>query len=405
METLSAFLICILAITIATAYFRIPPFPVLFSAAIGFGLLAGLPLETVINAASAGAGRIFAILGVAVWGGSIIAFSLVKGGGIEKIQADLAAISRRPAMHSGLAGWLLAVPFMCAITPFLVLAPLMKGRSADPKRTGVLLSLVACGSVLSFVLIAPAPVMTTLMQVFSTDPGLNRITIPLSLILLLLMILLFGRSIRIDEPQEREEGGLGRAAAWAPLIVPIGIIVTGFMIPGVGADVILPVALLAGAAVAVLLIAKSLRREAVGEGTKHAGVIIFDLCGAGALGGVIAASSFPTDVADLLGVMIPLAIIPFILACFIQTAQGSRLVTAVITADIIAGTAIPHLIPASALFLMIAAGTMVISYASDPFFWLVNRTACQSVAETVKTFTIPLAVAGCVVFGVAVMLI
>ncbi len=113
-------------------------------------------------------------------------------------------------------------------------------------------------------------------------------------------------------------------------------------------------------------------------------MIIFDLCGAGALGGVIAASSFPTDVADLLGVMIPLAVIPFILACFIQTAQGSRLVTAVITADIIAGTAIPHLIPASALFLMIAAGTMVISYASDPFFWLMKRTACQSVRRDSK---------------------
>ncbi len=196
-------------------------------------------------------------------GGSIIAFSLVKGGGIERIQADLATISRRPAMHAGLAGWLLAVSFMCAITPFLVLAPLMKGRSADPKSTGVLLSLVACGSVLSFVLIAPAPVMTTLMQVFSTDPGLNRITIPLSLILLLLMILLLGRGIRLEETQEREDGGFGRTGAWAPLIVPIGIIVTGFMIPGVGADVILPVALLAGAAVAVLLIARSLRREAV----------------------------------------------------------------------------------------------------------------------------------------------
>jgi len=403
-ETLSAFLICILVITIATAYFRIPPFPVLFGTAIGFGLLAGIPLETVINAASAGAGRIFTILGVAVWGGSVIALSLVKGGGIQRIQADLARISGRPAVHAGLAGWLLAVPFMCAITPFLVLAPLMKGSTADPKRAGILLSLIACGSVFSFVLIAPAPVMVTLIDVFSTDPGLNPLTIPLSLILLLLMILLTGRGIRYDMPQE-EGGGSGRAAAWAPLIVPVAIIVIGFLLPGVGAKTILPVALLAGAAVAVFCIARTLRKEAVSEGTKHAGIIIFDLCGAGALGGVIAVSSFPTDVADLLGMMVPLAVIPFILACFIQTAQGSRLVTAVITADIIAGTTIPDLIPASALFLMIAAGTMVISYASDPFFWLVNRTASQSVAETVKTFTLPLAAAGCVVFGVALLLI
>ncbi len=405
METLSAFLICILAVTVATAYFKIPPFPVLFGAAIIYGILAGLPLETVINTASAGAGRIFVILGVAVWGGSIIAFSLVKGGGIERIRSDLAMISRRPAVHAGLAGWLLAVPFMCAITPFLVLAPLMKSRGADPKRAGVLLSLVACGSVLSFVLIAPAPVMATLIEVFSIDPELNLLTIPLSLILLLLMIVLLGRSIHADTPQEGGEEGSGRGAAWAPLILPVAIIVIGFLLPGAGAKTILPVALLAGAAVAVFFIARTLRKEAVSEGTKHAGIIIFDLCGAGALGGVIAASSFPSDAAALLGMVIPLAAVPFILACFIQTAQGSRVVTAVITADIIAGTTIPDLIPASALFLMIAAGTMVISYASDPFFWLVNRTAGQSVLETVKTFTIPLAAAGGVVFLVAVLLI
>lgn len=405
METLSAFLICILAVTIATAYFRIPPFPVLFGAAIGFGLLDGIPFEIVIDAARAGAGRIFAILGVAVWGGSIIAFSLARGGGIQRILADLHTISSRPTVYAGLAGWLLAVPFMCAITPFLLLAPLVKGITADPKKAGVLLSLAAAGSVLSFVLIAPAPVMATLMQAFSTDPGLNHITIPLSLILLLLMIVLIGPGIQMDGQQEIQEEQSRRFSAWAPLIVPIGIIIIGFLLPGARAETILPVALLAGAVVAVLFIAGPPRREAMSKGTKHAGVIIFDLCGAGALGGVIAASSFPTDAAAFLETLIPLAVIPFILACFIQTAQGSRLVTAVITADIVAGTAIPDLIHSSALFLMIAAGTMVISYTSDPFFWLVNRTAQQSVMETVKTFTLPLAAAGCVVFLVAVLLI
>ncbi|MCQ1539580.1 GntP family permease [Methanocalculus taiwanensis] len=405
METLSAFLICILAITIATAHFRFPPFPVLFGAAIGYGILAGIPFEIIIDAASLGAGRIFTILGVAVWGGSIIAFSLARGGGIQRILADLHSISSRPAVYAGLAGWLLAVPFMCAITPFLLLAPLLKGITADPEKAGILLSLAAAGSVLSFVLVAPAPVMATLIQVFSTDPGLNHITIPLSLILLLLMIILSGRGIRMEKEKDERGDQTRRSAAWAPIIVPIAIIGIGLLLPGMGAETILPVALLSGAIIAVLLIAGPLRREAMSKGTKHAGIIIFDLCGAGALGGVIAASSFSTDAASLLGTVIPLAVIPFILACFIQTAQGSRLVTAVITADIIAGTAIPDLIPSSALFLMIAAGTMVISYASDPFFWLVNRTTHQSVSETVKTFTLPLATAGCVVFGIAILLI
>jgi len=403
-ETLSAFLICLLAITIATAYYRIPPFPVLFGSAIVFGLLAGLPYDTIIASASAGAGRIFSILGVAVFGGSIIATSLDSGKGIARILSDLRTVSSRPGLHAGLSGWILAVPFMCAITPFLVLAPLIPGFSADPKAAGRLFSLIAVGSVLSFVLIAPAPVMAALMQILSIEPSLNQITLPLSLILLVAIIAVLGRGIRMDV--RGDEGGISsRFAAWTPVCLPAIIITAGFLLPGIDAIEIMPVALLTGAGVSVWLIAPSLRRDAVSRGTKHAGVIIFDLCGAGAFGGVIAASTFPADAAGLLETIVPLAAIPFILAALIQTAQGSRVVTAIIAAEIIAETAIPDILPAAPLILMIAAGTMVISYVSDPFFWLVNRTAGQSVIETVKTFTLPLAAAGCVVAFVSVLLI
>jgi GntP family gluconate:H+ symporter len=403
-ETLLAFFICIALITIATAYYKFPPFPVLFGAAILFGSLSGLNPGIVTGAATAGAGRIFAILGVAVWGGSIIAATLSSGGGIGRILSDMSRISSKTAVQAGFSGWLLAVPFMCAITPFLVIAPIIRGIAADPKAAGRLFSLVAAGSVLSFVLIAPAPVMATLMQTFSGDPGLNRITLPLSLILLIGIIAVLSRGIRMKELIPREDIA-GRGAAWAPLVVPILLIVIGFLVPGIGLVGSLPVALISGAAVAVWLTKPTLRKETVRSGTKHAGVIIFDLCGAGAFGGVIAASTFPTDAAGLLGAAVPLAIIPFILAALIQTAQGSRVVTAVITADIIAATAIPDLIPATPLILMIAAGTMVISYASDPFFWLLNRSAGQTVTETGMTFTLPLAVAGFAVFGVALLLI
>lgn len=404
METLSAFLICLLAITLATAYFRIPPFPALFGSALLFGWLAGLPSDIIVDAAGAGAGRIFAILGVAVFGGSVIAASLSAGNSIPRILADINALSRRPALHAGLSGWLLAVPFMCAITPFLVLAPLFKSYTDNSVAVGRLFSLVAAGSVLSFVLIAPAPVMAALMQTFGAEPALNLITIPLSLLLLAGIIALLSPATRMDT-DNTEVLMSSRWAAWAPIAIPVLIITAGFLIPGIGLLGTLPVALLAGALVAVLGIPATARRKTVTEGTKHAGVIIFDLCGAGAFGAVIAASTFPADVSGILLSAVPVVCIPFILAALIQTAQGSRVVTAVIAADIIAETAIPDLIPAAPLLLMIAGGTMVISYVSDPFFWLVNRTSGGSIRETVLTFTLPLAAAGCLVFGVALLLI
>ncbi|MBR1369047.1 hypothetical protein RJ53_05840 [Methanocalculus chunghsingensis] len=405
MDALPAFFICIIAITVATAYFRLPPFPVLFSAALLFGGLSGLDPGMVIHSASTGAGRVFAILGVAVWGGSIIAASLASGNGISRLLADLRTISGRPGLQAGLAGWLLAVPFMCAITPFLVLAPLFQRSSSDPVISARLLSIIAIGSVFSFVLIAPAPVMATLLQTLTpgVDPVINRITLPLSFLLLTAIILVLQRGISADPPDTGTPGK--RIPAWAPIATPVIIILAGFLIPGIGILGSLPIAFIAGAGVALLLMAPDLRKKAVNDGTKHAGVIIFDLCGAGAFGGVIAASSLPGDAIALLGMALPLVILPFFLAAIIQTAQGSRVVTAVITADLLSATTLPEFIPALPLLLMIAAGTMVISFASDPFFWLINRTTNDSVRGTFITFTLPLAGAGLATFLLALLLL
>jgi len=404
-DALPAFLICIIAITIATAYFRLPPFPILFSAALLFGGLTGLDPEIVIQSASSGAGRVFAILGIAVWGGSIIAASLISGGGIDRLLADLRAVSGRPGLQAGLAGWLLAVPFMCAITPFLILAPLFQRMSSNPRMNARLLSIVAIGSIFSFVLIAPAPVMATLLSTLTPgyDPGINWITIPLSLLLLAVIILILWRGVSAYHPEIGMPGK--RSLAWAPVATPIIIILGGLLIPCIGIIGSLPIAFIAGAGVAVLLIAPDIRRETVSNGTKHAGVIIFDLCGAGAFGGVIAVSTLPADATALLGPVLPLVILPFLLAAIIQTAQGSRVVTAVITADLLSVTTIPDIVPAVPLLLMIAAGTMVISFASDPFFWLINRTTNDSVRGTFITFTLPLAGAGFATFLLALLLL
>jgi GntP family gluconate:H+ symporter len=46
------------------------------------------------------------------------------------------------------------------------------------------------------------------------------------------------------------------------------------------------------------------------------------------------------------------------------------------------------------LILMISAGTMVFSYVTDPFFWLIQRTTGDDVKTVVSNYTIPLAILG-----------
>ena len=99
-----------------------------------------------------------------------------------------------------------------------------------------------------------------------------------------------------------------------------------------------------------------MRNRAFANGAKHAGVIIFDLCGAGALGAVLAAGALGTEALSLLTVAVPALAIPFLLAALIQTAQGSRVVTAVITGQIITGTTLASSIQPIPLILLMSGG-------------------------------------------------
>jgi GntP family gluconate:H+ symporter len=137
------------------------------------------------------------------------------------------------------------------------------------------------------------------------------------------------------------------------------------------------------------------------SGAKHAGVIIFDLCGAGALGAVIGSSNLGTQAYSVLTLALPALVVPFLLAALIQTAQGSRVVTAVITGEIIAGTTIAASIHPVPLILLISGGACLFSYVTDPYFWLIQRATGDDVPTVVKNYTIPLAAIGITLFVVA----
>jgi GntP family gluconate:H+ symporter len=116
---------------------------------------------------------------------------------------------------------------------------------------------------------------------------------------------------------------------------------------------------------------------------------------------VIGASSLGTQAYNLLTLALPAIFVPFLLAALIQTAQGSRVVTAVITGEIIAGTGIAASIHPIPLILLISGGACIVSYLTDPYFWLVQRATGDDVPTVVKNYTIPLAAFGVVLFVVA----
>ncbi len=96
--------------------------------------------------------------------------------------------------------------------------------------------------------------------------------------------------------------------------------------------------------------------------------------------------------------------VPFLLAALIETAQGSRVVTAVITAEVLAGSAVVNAIHPVPLILLISAGSCIVSYVTDPYFWLVQRTTGDDVRTVVRNYTVPVALVGVFLFICAVLL-
>jgi len=69
--------------------------------------------------------------------------------------------------------------------------------------------------------------------------------------------------------------------------------------------------MLIGAVTALLLAPQPARLQGLSQGAKHAGMIIFDICGAGALGFVIVQSGFAQEVLGQLTLLIPVILVPF----------------------------------------------------------------------------------------------
>jgi GntP family gluconate:H+ symporter len=119
---------------------------------------------------------------------------------------------------------------------------------------------------------------------------------------------------------------------------------------------------------------------------------------------VILASGFAEAALDGVGAVIPVLFVPFVIAALIQTAQGSRVVTAVVTGGILAGSQVAAAFEPIPLILMIVAGTFVVSYVTDPYFWIVQKATDEGVGRVIRNYTLPLAACGFVILAVATAL-
>ena len=402
MDPLLAFLLVILLISLLTVKIGLSPFLSLVVSALAYGVLTGMGPE-LIGHVTAGPARIFSALAIIVFSGSVIAEHLRQSRAVDRIVADLLGLvgRKKGMLASGLSGYLVTLPTMCSMTSYLILDPVVGGMGKKAEKSGRRFQFAAAVfSVISFNLVYPSPVMITLTESLEVPPvEALKFGLSLSLLLFIPAFVYLGRLPIVEKDVPVETGPLPpRLLSWAPLTLPLALILAGLLFPAAWLVGSPNVALLIGALLSAAL-ARNEAGEMIKKATKRAGIIIFDLCGAGAFGYVIAQGGLGPELDASFGPMVPTVLLPFLVASLIQLAQGSRVVTVVIAAEIMKGYPLE---PVTLLFL-ISAGAFVLSSVSDPYFWLVKETTDSDLRDTLIGYTLPLSLCGLLVFAATVL--
>ena len=407
-------------IVVSTTKFKLHPFLALIFAAIGFGLLSGMPFAEIVSSVNSGFGDIVGHIGLVIVIGCIIGTFLEESGGAYVMAQGIVRLAGKK--HVPLAmlivGSFISIP-VYADSGFVILSPLNK---AITKKSGISLACTAIalslGLTITHCLVPPTPGPVAATAILGADLGL--------VILIGLIVSMFVAAesyffvtryasrtyidpdpdgeITVEEDDAKDKPSALRS--FLPVVVPLVLIVFKSIsdFPGApfGEGVAASVLRFIGEPVIALIIGmilsfflpKKFDRELlsttgwVGKALTSAAVIIMITAAGGSFGMILRNSG----IADILGESLAGANVgiwlPFIIAAALKSAQGSSTVAIVTTASLIAPMmeALGFVSPVGkALAVMsLCSGAMVMSHVNDSFFWVVTQLSGMNVKTGCK---------------------
>lgn len=407
-------------IVVSTTKFKLHPFLALIFAAIGFGLLSGMPFAEIVSSVNSGFGDIVGHIGLVIVIGCIIGTFLEESGGAYVMAQGIVRLAgkKRVPLAMLIVGCFISIP-VYADSGFVILSPLNK---AITKKAGVSLACTAIalslGLTITHCLVPPTPGPVAATAILGADLGL--------VILIGLIVSAFVAAesyffvtryasrtyidpdpdgeITVEEDDAKDKPSALRS--FLPVVVPLVLIVFKSIsdFPGApfGEGVAASVLRFVGEPVVALIIGmilsfflpKKFDRELlsttgwVGKSLTSAAVIIMITAAGGSFGMILRNSG----IADILGESLAGANVgiwlPFITAAALKSAQGSSTVAIVTTASLIAPMmeALGFVSPVGrALAVMsLCSGAMVMSHVNDSFFWVVTQLSGMNVKTGCK---------------------
>lgn len=407
-------------IVVSTTKFKLHPFLALIFAAIGFGLLSGMPFAEIVSSVNSGFGDIVGHIGLVIVIGCIIGTFLEESGGAYVMAQGIVRLAgkKRVPLAMLIVGCFISIP-VYADSGFVILSPLNKAITKKSRIslacTAIALSL---GLTITHCLVPPTPGPVAATAILGADLGL--------VILVGLIVSMFVAAesyffvtryasrtyidpdpdgeITVEEDDAKDKPSALRS--FLPVVVPLVLIVFKSIsdFPGApfGEGVAASVLRFIGEPVIALIIGmilsfflpKKFDRELlsttgwVGKSLTSAAVIIMITAAGGSFGMILRNSG----IADILGESLAGANVgiwlPFIIAAALKSAQGSSTVAIVTTASLIAPMmeALGFVSPVGkALAVMsLCSGAMVMSHVNDSFFWVVTQLSGMNVKTGCK---------------------
>lgn len=386
-------------------------------------------------------------IGILIALASIVGKCMMESGAADRVVRSIASAlgARRAPLAFFISGYVLSIPVFFD-TVFLLLSPLCKAMWMRTRRNYALYFLaVISGGSMSLSLVPPEPGPTAVAKELGVEVGRMMLMGGCVALVAACVGLTYAAWIdrRIQLPvRESPQSPLSELEAvtsmdesslpplWLsalPIVLPVLLIggisalnmrfkaeqiaaladwqksaIAGFRWLGDP-----NVALTISAGAAILLAATSRRqgaaplkdaiRAALGDG----GQILLIIAAGGAFGGALQQTGIgqviESAVADKRHFVLPIA---FLVTAFVRGAQGSATVAMITVAGMFAGLATPEKLGFHPVYLALAigAGSKPFAWMNDSGFWVIGKMTGMTESETLKTFSVQIAIEGVAAF-------
>lgn len=440
-ETLSSFrvigglLVAIAALLFMILKTRIPAFPALIIAAVITGSLGGMKSELMIASVTKGFGGTLGHIGIVIGFGVMMGSLLQMSGASKRMAITFIRLlgKGREELALVMIGLIVSMAVFCD-SAFIVLVPLVKAISRSTGKSVVGLgATLAAGLVISHSMIPPAVGPFGVVSQFNMPIGRFMlwsmvVAVPVAIAgflytrhlgkTIFLMPTEDGSGFTRERPAfeiesiEQEEDLPGKAISFAPLMVPIVLILLAtflkefvhvdpdaagwqqsltHMFVAIGHPV---TAVGTGLLIAIIGLGSRYDRKEVTQNMENAirsaGIIFLVIGGGGALGMVLRDSGAGNMIAEyIIRLGVPGVLLPLTISTLVRLIQGSGTVAMItaasITAPMIGTLGVDPVIAG----LGCTIGSFMFSYFNDAYFWVVNRSlGVTEVKEQITVWSI-----------------